>query len=177
MIIYHLIIKEHTLNSFSLSMYFKHKYLSTRGLSVHTLHWKVKGPHGNAMQLLLLNGWCVVVLFGGHLSGLLVPWIWKRTLPSRTVLLNTSPFPRTAVSSWRNDWQFVRAVGIWFIKEPSRNEAKSGVFNHVRTPVCSILGARDICSMLRVGFYLQRCGSELSTLCSVQSCNLYSFHQ
>lgn len=58
MIIYHLIIKEHTLNLFSLSMYFKHKYLGTRSLSVHKLHWKGedKGLHADAMQLLLLYG-------------------------------------------------------------------------------------------------------------------------
>lgn len=56
-------------------MYFKHKYLSARSLSVHRLYWKGrdKGPHANAMQLLLLYGKCVVVQFGVHLGGLRIP--------------------------------------------------------------------------------------------------------
>lgn len=122
-------------------------------------------------------GWCVVVWLGVHPSGLLVPLDVEMDLCS--FVLSTSPFSRTAVSSWRNEWQFLRAAGIWFIKEPSRNEAKSGVFNCIRTLACSIMRAGNVCSMLRAGVYLQspRCSSELSTAWSHQSCNLHHFPQ
>jgi len=81
MIIYHLIIKEHTLNLFSLSMYFKHKYLSTRSLPMHRLHWKGrdKEPHANAVRLLLYRR-CVMVQCGVHPSGFLIPLLVEKDL-------------------------------------------------------------------------------------------------
>lgn len=129
------------------------------------------------MQFPPLYAWCVVVQFGVHPSGLLVPLDVEKDLCP--FVLSTWPFSRTPVSSWRNEWQFLRAAGIWFIKEPSRNEAKSGGLNHIRTLTCSIMGTGSVSSMLRAGIYLQspRCGSELSTVWSLQSCNSHHFPQ